>query len=227
MIRNTTARARSPPRIQSLSVKRDELRRRLDALYAHYDHRFVDPDPLQFVRAAGRPRGPGGGGPRGLRSRLRQRRADQAQHRDRARRPRPAPGAGRAPARSGGGRAPTSGLQAPLDDGRDVACLLFFLRQMLERPRLGGGVLRERPRRRSAGRRGTRPGLLLRSRPRPRPRRPLPGAPAARGRGRALLLPVAREGQRLQAPQPLPALDGAPRLAWTSASGRRCRPPPS
>jgi len=28
----------------------DELRRRLDALYLQYDHRFVDPDPLQFVR---------------------------------------------------------------------------------------------------------------------------------------------------------------------------------
>jgi hypothetical protein len=28
-----------------------ELRRRLDALYREYDHRFVDPDPLQFVRA--------------------------------------------------------------------------------------------------------------------------------------------------------------------------------
>jgi uncharacterized protein (TIGR02757 family) len=27
-----------------------ELRTRLDDLYAHYDHRFVDPDPLQFVR---------------------------------------------------------------------------------------------------------------------------------------------------------------------------------
>ena len=26
------------------------LRARLDELYAHYDHRFVDPDPLQFVR---------------------------------------------------------------------------------------------------------------------------------------------------------------------------------
>ena len=32
-------------------MKRDELRRRLDALYAQYDARFVDPDPLQFVRA--------------------------------------------------------------------------------------------------------------------------------------------------------------------------------
>ncbi len=37
------------------AVKVDELRRRLDALYAHYDHRFVEPDPLQFVRAVERP----------------------------------------------------------------------------------------------------------------------------------------------------------------------------
>jgi uncharacterized protein (TIGR02757 family) len=27
-----------------------ELRSRMDALYQHYDHRFVDPDPLEFVR---------------------------------------------------------------------------------------------------------------------------------------------------------------------------------
>jgi uncharacterized protein (TIGR02757 family) len=27
-----------------------ELRSRMDALYKHYDHRFVDPDPLEFVR---------------------------------------------------------------------------------------------------------------------------------------------------------------------------------
>lgn len=31
-------------------VRRDLLRRRMDDLYRHYDHRFVDPDPLQFVR---------------------------------------------------------------------------------------------------------------------------------------------------------------------------------
>jgi uncharacterized protein (TIGR02757 family) len=31
-------------------VSIDELRRRLNALYAHYDHRFVDPDPLEFPR---------------------------------------------------------------------------------------------------------------------------------------------------------------------------------
>jgi uncharacterized protein (TIGR02757 family) len=30
-----------------------DLKQRLDDLYLHYDHRFVDPDPLQFVRAQG------------------------------------------------------------------------------------------------------------------------------------------------------------------------------
>jgi uncharacterized protein (TIGR02757 family) len=29
----------------------EELRRRLEELYRRYDHRFVDPDPLEFVRA--------------------------------------------------------------------------------------------------------------------------------------------------------------------------------
>jgi len=32
------------------SVRTEELKRRLDVLYLHYDHRFVDPDPLEFVR---------------------------------------------------------------------------------------------------------------------------------------------------------------------------------
>ena len=31
-------------------MRRDELKRRLDELYDHYDARFVDPDPLQYVR---------------------------------------------------------------------------------------------------------------------------------------------------------------------------------
>jgi uncharacterized protein (TIGR02757 family) len=35
------------------SVRAVDLKRRLDELYLHYDHRFVDPDPLQFVRAQG------------------------------------------------------------------------------------------------------------------------------------------------------------------------------
>ncbi len=37
-------------------VRIDELRRRLDELYRHYDHRFVTPDPLEFVRAEAEPR---------------------------------------------------------------------------------------------------------------------------------------------------------------------------
>jgi uncharacterized protein (TIGR02757 family) len=32
-------------------VRREELRLRLEALYLQYDHRFVTPDPLEFVRA--------------------------------------------------------------------------------------------------------------------------------------------------------------------------------
>jgi uncharacterized protein (TIGR02757 family) len=32
------------------SMRLAELRSRMDALYEHYDHRFVDPDPLEFVR---------------------------------------------------------------------------------------------------------------------------------------------------------------------------------
>ncbi len=37
-------------------MRTDELRRRLDELYRHYDHRFVTPDPLEFVRAQADPR---------------------------------------------------------------------------------------------------------------------------------------------------------------------------
>ncbi|MFS8071109.1 MAG: DUF2400 family protein, partial [Byssovorax sp.] len=31
-------------------MRRDLLRLKMDDLYRHYDHRFVDPDPLEFVR---------------------------------------------------------------------------------------------------------------------------------------------------------------------------------
>src|SRR6185436_9097480 len=31
-------------------VRLERLRERLEFLYRHYDHRFVDPDPLEFVR---------------------------------------------------------------------------------------------------------------------------------------------------------------------------------
>ena len=33
------------------AVRKDELRRRLEVLYLAYDHRFVNPDPLEHVRA--------------------------------------------------------------------------------------------------------------------------------------------------------------------------------
>jgi uncharacterized protein (TIGR02757 family) len=38
------------------TMRTDLLRRRLDELYRHYDHRFVTPDPLEFVRAQADPR---------------------------------------------------------------------------------------------------------------------------------------------------------------------------
>ena len=34
-----------------VAMRREELRLRLDELYRQYDHRFVTPDPLEFVRA--------------------------------------------------------------------------------------------------------------------------------------------------------------------------------
>jgi uncharacterized protein (TIGR02757 family) len=109
-----------------------ELRRRLDALYRHYDHRFVDPDPLQFVRA--------------------QRRADDRevvgliasslaygnvrQIKKSIERvlavlgPRPARALRRLdPAAA---RRALSGFKHRFNDARDVACLLYFVRQMLE-----------------------------------------------------------------------------------------------
>lgn len=110
----------------------DELRRRLDALYLQYDHRFVDPDPLQFVRA----------------------------HEDAADREvvgliasslaygnvlqikksigaalaalgeRPAEAIRRLHPLEGARR--LSSFKHRFNDGRDLACLFFFMRQMLE-----------------------------------------------------------------------------------------------
>ena len=113
-------------------MRTEELRRRLDALYAHYDHRFVDPDPLEFVRrqgsdpdrevvgliaaalaygnvlqikrSIGRVLAVLGPSPaEAVRS---------AEPREMARRLR--------------------GFRHRFNDGRDVACLLHYLRQMLE-----------------------------------------------------------------------------------------------
>lgn len=110
----------------------DDLRQRLDELYRRYDHRFVDPDPLQLVRA-------------------------QAAEADRevtgliasalaygnviqikrsiaavlaALGERPARAVRRLDPRAAAKR--LAGFRHRFNDGRDVACLLFFMRQMLE-----------------------------------------------------------------------------------------------
>jgi uncharacterized protein (TIGR02757 family) len=109
-----------------------ELKQRLDELYRHYDHRFVDPDPLQFVRA---------------------------QENDADREvvgllasalafgnvatikssiatvlgvlgPRPAEAVRRLDPRGAARSLRT--FKHRWNDGRDVACLLYFVRQMLE-----------------------------------------------------------------------------------------------
>jgi uncharacterized protein (TIGR02757 family) len=50
MARLAVKSARRPRGHYNACMRVAELRTRLDDLYAHYDHRFVDPDPLQFVR---------------------------------------------------------------------------------------------------------------------------------------------------------------------------------
>jgi uncharacterized protein (TIGR02757 family) len=111
---------------------RAELRRRLDALYRHYDHRFVDPDPLQFVRAQRRPddREVVGlvasslayGNVRQIKASIARVLAVLG--------PRPARAVRRLEPRAAA-RA-LGGFKHRFNDGRDVACLLFFIRQMLD-----------------------------------------------------------------------------------------------
>ena len=114
-------------------MRHEELKRRLDALYLQYDHRHVTPDPLEFVRAQS-------GGPDrevvgivasslayGNVQQIKKslgvvlkvlgpRPADAVLHLD--------PGKARHELR---------GFKHRFNDGRDVACLLFFVRQMLEK----------------------------------------------------------------------------------------------
>jgi uncharacterized protein (TIGR02757 family) len=114
------------------SDREDALRRRLDALYRHYDHRFVDPDPLQFVRAqhADEDREVVGllasalayGTVRQIKRSIEAALAALG--------PRPARALRRLDPR-GAARA-LGGFRHRFNDGRDVACLLFFMRQMLE-----------------------------------------------------------------------------------------------
>jgi uncharacterized protein (TIGR02757 family) len=113
-------------------VRLERLRERLETLYRHYDHRFVDPDPLEFVRrqttdadrevvgliaavlaygnvrqikrSIGRVTALLGDRPAETVARLEPREAARA----------------------------LAAFKHRFNDGRDVACLLFFLRQMRE-----------------------------------------------------------------------------------------------
>jgi uncharacterized protein (TIGR02757 family) len=108
------------------------LRRRLDALYRHYDHRFVDPDPLQFVRTqrAAADREVVGlvaaalayGNVRQIKRSIAAALAVLG--------PRPARAVRRFDARAA--RGALAAFKHRFNDGRDVACLFLFIRQMLE-----------------------------------------------------------------------------------------------
>jgi uncharacterized protein (TIGR02757 family) len=113
-------------------MTREALRRRLESLYRHYDHRFVDPDPLQFVRAQRRP---GDQEVVGLIAsalaygNVRQIKRSIAAVLQ-ALGPRPAHALRRLT--PGAARRALAGFKHRFNDGRDVACLLYFMRQMLE-----------------------------------------------------------------------------------------------
>lgn len=113
-----------------------ELRRRLDALYREYDDRFVDPDPLQFVRAekdapaqevmgliaSALAYGAVGQIKRSI-ARVREILG-----------PEPVATIRRLEPRETAAR--LAAFKHRFNDGRDVACLLYYVRQMLD----GGGI---------------------------------------------------------------------------------------
>jgi len=113
-------------------VRREELRRRLEALYLQYDHRFVTPDPLEFVRAqpsdadrevvgllaSGLAFGTVVQIKRGIAAVLA------------ALGPRPAEAVAALDPRETASR--LRGFRHRWTSGRDVACLLYFARQMRE-----------------------------------------------------------------------------------------------
>jgi uncharacterized protein (TIGR02757 family) len=109
------------------------LRRRLDALYRHYDHRFVDPDPLQFVRAHDHPADQEVVGL--VAAALAYGNVKQIKRSIAAALavlgPRPARAVRRLHPRAA--RAALARFKHRFNDGRDVAALFFFIRQMLER----------------------------------------------------------------------------------------------
>lgn len=114
------------------AVRRDLLRRKMDDLYRHYDHRFVDPDPLEFVRRQG------SAADREVVGLVASALAygNVRQIKRSIGRVLEALGEGAAAAvdrldpRSMARR--LSAFKHRFNDGRDVACLLFFIRQMRE-----------------------------------------------------------------------------------------------
>jgi len=109
-----------------------ELRRRLDRLYRHYDHRFVDPDPLQFVRR--QRTGPDREVVGLVASALAYGNVVQIKRSIAAALevlgPRPSQSVRRLDPRAAARR--LASFRHRFNDGRDVACLLFFIRQMIE-----------------------------------------------------------------------------------------------
>jgi uncharacterized protein (TIGR02757 family) len=113
-------------------VRQDQLKARLDELYLRYDHRFVEPDPLQFVRAQATDadREVAGlvasslafGNVKTIKASIATVLSALGEH----------------PARAVRALEPRdlarrlAGFRHRWSDGRDVACLLFFARQVLE-----------------------------------------------------------------------------------------------
>jgi uncharacterized protein (TIGR02757 family) len=130
-------RPRAPRAVESTDMHaarpgQAALRRRLDALYRHYDHRFVDPDPLQFVRAEKDPEDREVVGL--VAAALAYGTVKQIKRSIGAALAALGPRPARALRRFEPGRAHAlSAFKHRFNDGRDVACLLFFIRQMLER----------------------------------------------------------------------------------------------
>ena len=113
-------------------VRVAELRRRLDRLYRHYDHRFIDPDPLQFVRR--QRTGPDREVVGLVASALAYGNVVQIKRSIAAALevlgPHPARAVRRLDPRAAAQR--LSSFRHRFNSGRDVACLLFFIRQMIE-----------------------------------------------------------------------------------------------
>ena len=114
-------------------MRRDLLRARLERLYARYDHRFVDPDPLEFVRRQGSAADREVAGL--VASSLAYGNVKQIKRSI----GRVLDALGDAPAAAVDRLDPAetarrlSTFKHRFNDGRDVACLLFFIRQMRER----------------------------------------------------------------------------------------------